>query len=121
MHQRHTERAGAARPRAGRRERQGGAKKQGSGIITTDEYRVMYGDAAVHPSSASPAVRRRQPQAGHPPPAARAAAAGVEPPALEAGAQRVRSAAVMLGRAEDPARWAKESLRDGLDQPVVSV
>ena len=40
MHQRHTERAGAARPRAGRRERQGGAEKQGSGIITTDEARA---------------------------------------------------------------------------------
>jgi len=48
-------------------------------------------------------------------------AKGVEPPALDAGAQRVRSAAVMLGRAEDPSAWARQSLRDGLDQPVVSV
>jgi nitrite reductase/ring-hydroxylating ferredoxin subunit len=53
--------------------------------------------------------------------AARGLAQGVEPPALDAAAQRVRSAAVMLARGEDPARWAKDSLRDGLDQPVVTV
>ena len=53
--------------------------------------------------------------------AATGLAGGIEPPALEAAAQRVRSAAVLLERSENPARWAKESLRDGLDQPVVSV
>ncbi|MSQ54338.1 MAG: aromatic ring-hydroxylating dioxygenase subunit alpha [Betaproteobacteria bacterium] len=53
--------------------------------------------------------------------AAQGLAKGIEPPALDAAAQRVRSAAVMLARGEDPARWARDSLRDGLEQPVVSV
>ncbi len=46
---------------------------------------------------------------------------GVEPPALDAAAQRVRAAGVLLDRAVDPARWAKQHLADGLGQPVYSI
>ena len=53
--------------------------------------------------------------------AARNLEQGIEPPALDAASQRVRAAAVLLGRSVNAPEWAKENLVDGLKQPVFSV
>lgn len=48
-------------------------------------------------------------------------AKGIEPPALDSSSQRVRAAGVLLGRDEDPLKWAKEHLRDCKNHPVYSI
>ncbi len=53
--------------------------------------------------------------------AARDLGQGIEPPALDAASQRVRAAAVVLGRSMHAPEWAKDALLDGLEQPVYSV
>jgi hypothetical protein len=42
-------------------------------------------------------------------------------PAIAAAAQRVRAASVLLERSVKAPEWARESLLDGLRQPVYSV
>ena len=48
-------------------------------------------------------------------------AKGVEPPALDSSSQRVRAAGVLLGKDEDPVKWAKEHLSDCKNHPVYSI
>jgi len=53
--------------------------------------------------------------------AARNLEQGIEPPALDPESQRVRAAAVLLKRSIHAPEWAKQSLIDGLKQPVFTV
>ena len=48
-------------------------------------------------------------------------AKGIEPPALDSSSQRVRAAGVLLGKEEDPLKWAKEHLSDSNAHPVYSL
>ncbi len=48
-------------------------------------------------------------------------AKGIEPPALDSSSQRVRAAGVLLGKDEDPLKWAKEHLSDSNKHPVYSI
>ena len=48
-------------------------------------------------------------------------AKGIEPPALDSSSQRVRAAGVLLGKDEDPIKWAKEHLSDSNKHPVYSI